>query len=91
MLAVWERVRSLPLTPVAVESVEGRGQQLRCGRQVPVGAGGADVAEVGCQQGESPVDVEAAVVGVEQSGDGEGVTQVVVMPMSYLGSRDRRP
>jgi hypothetical protein len=85
-LAVWERARSLPLTPVAVDSVQGRGQQLRCGRQVPVGAGGADVAEVGGQQDESPVDVEAAAVGVEQSG-GKGVAHVVDTRSAFARSR----
>ena len=40
---------------------------------------------------EALLDAPQLVVGVEQSGDGEAVPQVVVMQRSYLGSRDRRP
>jgi hypothetical protein len=52
-------------------------EQFGCGRQIPVGAGGAAMAEIGGQQGKSPVDVPIARVGVEQAGDGEAVPQVV--------------
>jgi hypothetical protein len=53
----------------------------------PTGAGGADVAEVGGQQDESPVDVEAAAVGVDQSGDGKGVAHVVDTRSAFARSR----
>ena len=61
----------------ALEALGGQRQQLRHGRQVPVGGDGFAVAQVGGQPRQQGADVDAGPVPAEQGAHREGVAQVM--------------
>ena len=58
---------------MALEAIARQVQQLRCGRQIPVGVAGVDVAEIRRQQRQPGLGVLATPVGVQNGADGEAV------------------
>jgi hypothetical protein len=53
-----------------------------CGREVPVGACRLDVAEIGGEQVHLHVNVNAIPIPADESVDREGVTEVMIVPIS---------
>ena len=60
-----------------VEPVDGLGEQLRRGLEIPVGVRRGDVAQIGGQQRQPGGDVAAVAIPVQQGVHREGVPQIM--------------
>ena len=71
------RARSSPWLRGVLETLGGQAEQLGRGRQVPVGVGRMDVAQVGRELREPGLDVEAVSIPADQGSHGETVSEVM--------------
>ena len=93
MTAGSVRERSWSSSNSAVQMPRRQLHQFRRGRQIPVGAGGADVPEVDGQRGDVGTDIGPGASQFDEGADGEAVTTVQSSSpaRSEIGARPPAP